>query len=69
MKAMMAKSSMLRGKVQQPLVNSVKRNFSSGGATTAGQKFGLGLGALGVAGITMLSYKGAMIRKNTPPQM
>lgn len=70
MQKMMVQSALLRKtaqtKIQQPLFNMSKRQFSSGNATTFGQKAAFGAGGLAITGITYLNYQAHQQRKYTP---
>lgn len=73
MQKMMTKSALLhnsvKAKASQPMFTAAKRQFSSGGVQSAGQKVAMGVGGMSIAGLTYLSYKGASMRRNMTPQM
>ena len=56
-------------KAKAPLFATSKRQFSSGGIRTAGSMVAYGVAGASVAGLSYLSYKGAMMRKNMTPEM
>ena len=71
-KQMMVKGALLKNslqsKVQKPLVQHGKRQFSNGTTLSTGNKLALGVGAASITGLTYLSYLGHKARVYAPPQ-
>lgn len=60
----------VKTKVQQPLFQQSKRQFSGkvGGSSSAGSMIGFGLAGASILGLTYLSYMGHQQFTKTPPQ-